>query len=75
MKNHTSEYAFLLGACSHCGDKFLERETRFIIGDFPMEQFCSFKCAEGYLEEDRGEKRALPLPPSFDGRDRTQHQA
>ena len=75
MKNHKPNNIVLLGCCSHCSNEFREWEARFIIGDFPMEQFCSFGCTERYLEEDRGEKRAIPLPQSFDGRDRTQHQA
>jgi len=33
-----------------------------MLGYYPMEQFCTYRCTESYLENDRGLKRAIALP-------------
>jgi len=38
--------------------------ARFILGSYPMEQFCSYGCAEKYLEAHPQEKKAVALPAS-----------
>jgi hypothetical protein len=44
-----------------------------MLGSYPMEQFCTYKCAENYLENDRGLKRAIPLTPRTYGEGKFQH--
>ena len=54
----------LLGACSQCNMNFQDGMARHILGSFPLEQFCTYMCAEKYLENSRGLKHAILLPAS-----------
>jgi len=39
-----------------------------MLGSYPMEQFCTYSCAENYLESDRDLTRAIPLTPMIFGK-------
>ncbi len=44
-----------------------------MLGSYPMEQFCTYRCAENFLENDHGLKRAIPLTPRIYGKDEFRH--
>lgn len=63
MKHRRAQSLTLLTLCSQCKGDFRDGAARYVLGIYPMEQFCSYRCAEKYLENARGLKRAIPLPP------------
>lgn len=67
MTKQSSKKMILQGRCSQCRHEFRGRQTRFVIGYFPADQFCSFECMELFLEKDDGRTRAVSLPYSLDG--------
>ena len=62
MKHRRPAPFVLLAFCSQCKEDFLDGAARHMLGSYPMEQFCTYMCAEKYLENDHGLKRAMPLP-------------
>jgi hypothetical protein len=60
MRYPSPDPFLLLGFCSYCGEDFRNGVPRFLVGDFPMEQFCSYKCASNFLQYDLGEEQAVP---------------
>jgi hypothetical protein len=44
-----------------------------MLGSHPMEQFCTYHCAENYLESDHGSTRAIPLTPMISGKGEFRH--
>lgn len=44
-----------------------------MLGIYPMEQFCTYMCAEEYLESEHGLKRALPVPHRGYGKATNRH--
>jgi hypothetical protein len=62
MKHRKPEPFILLASCSYCKISFRDGEARHMLGCYPMEQFCTYYCTEKYLKNDRGLKRAIPLP-------------
>ena len=69
MNYHTSKYLLLSAYCSHCHSEFQEHAARFIIGNIPFEQFCSFECADKYFNDSQEEEHSIPLPPQRNGKD------
>lgn len=66
MKYSSDDPLLLLGYCSYCGDDFGDGVARFVIGDFPYDQFCSYLCAEKFLKFDLGkEHRSIPAGPAI----------
>jgi len=63
----------LLATCSNCNQHFRDGAARHMLGNYPMEQFCRYKCAEEYLESDHGLERALPVPPRGYGKATNRH--
>jgi ribosomal protein L24E len=53
MRHSKADNILLLGKCSYCNDAFKEGAGRLIIGDYPLEQFCSNECAEEFLDTAR----------------------
>ena len=74
MRHRIPEPFILLTSCSYCKDDFLAGAGRHMLGSYPMEQFCTYRCAENFLENDRGLKRAIPLlTPMIFGKDEFRH--
>lgn len=73
MKHRKPGPFILLAACSNCNQYFRDGAARHMLGTYPMEQFCTYMCAEEYLESDRAPKRATPLPPRGDGESANRH--
>lgn len=73
MRHRRVQPMILLGSCSQCNKDFQDGAARHVLGSYPLEQFCTYMCTEKYLENDRGLKRAIPLPPGSYGRSAFQH--
>lgn len=67
IKNGKFRAITLSQNCSNCSEGFRDGAARFILGAFPMEQFCSYRCAERYLETHQPEEEAIPLQASKGG--------
>jgi len=50
MRHSKAKNIVLLGSCSYCYEIFQTGAARLINGDYPLEQFCSNKCAEEFLK-------------------------
>jgi hypothetical protein len=69
MRHRRPGTFILLASCSYCKDDFQDGTARHMLGSYPMEQFCTYSCAENYLESDHGLTRAIPLTPMIYGKD------
>ncbi|NOY85794.1 MAG: hypothetical protein GXP52_00640 [Deltaproteobacteria bacterium] len=65
MTHHNSDSILLLGFCSFCGENFQDDAARFIVGDFPSEQFCSHECSGNFLKFELWEERAVSSGPAI----------
>jgi len=68
MKHRRPGSFILLASCSYCKNDFRDGAARHMLGSYPMEQFCTYSCAENYLESDRDLTRAIPLTPMIFGK-------
>lgn len=66
MKHRKHGPYVLLVSCSWCKEDFQDNKARYLLGSYPLEQFCRYSCAENYLENGRGLTRAIPLTPRAD---------
>lgn len=69
MKHRKPRSLILLGACSQCTESFQDGAARYMLGAFPVEQFCGYECADDFLEDATGKRRFHPLPVSANVRD------
>lgn len=72
MRHSRSDNILLLGSCSYCNDAFREGAGRLIIGYYPLEQFCSNKCAKEFLVTAREERHSSQSSSSFERKNHLQ---
>ena len=73
MKNRRPGPFILLVSCSYCNEDFEDGRARHMLGSYPMEQFCTYRCVENYLANDRGLTPALPVTPMIFGKGTFHH--
>ena len=69
MKHRKPRSLLLLVSCSQCTESFPDGAARYMLGAFPVEQFCGYECADDFLEDATGKRRFHPLPVSANVRD------
>jgi hypothetical protein len=62
MKHRKPGPYILLATCSNCKQEFGPGTARFMLGIYPLEQFCTHRCAEEYLENGQDLTRAIQIP-------------
>jgi len=73
MRHRRAQSIILLASCSQCNEDFQDGAARHLLGNYPMVQFCNYSCAEKYLENSRGLKRAITIPTTGNAKDTLRH--
>jgi len=61
MRHRIPEPFVLLRSCSYCHKSFEDGAARHMLGWYPLEQFCTYRCTEKFLADAGGLKRAIEL--------------